>query len=173
MLQSIWVHTQDSPHEWRYYLIDPDNYRDCETNSEMAWRVTTGKSHAQYCVAHAKALRDVATRLLEALKPAPHLALPAPRPQPQAQPHEPQPHEPQPHEPQPHEPRRNEPKAKPKRKSAPEVACSLGMNYELMILNPRYERDGVGRACVTIAGDHEYIEAMFRIYSEGRTRLLI
>jgi hypothetical protein len=160
-LVSIWIKVAK---DWEQHLIDPDNYLDCQTGSEMAWRIKTGRSHRDYCAAHAKALIEVAERLARALLPAPYLALPAPDYQARNQ--------------RALEDFRREKcekaKPKPKRKqSAPEVAHSLGMSYDRIILNPTYVRDGVGRACVTLAGDHEYIEAMFRVYSGGRTRLLI
>jgi hypothetical protein len=152
-LTSVWINTGGAGFE--NFLIDPENYRDATSHAEFSWRVMTGCSHIGWLAAHAGMLRRIAASLLLALQPPKYLALPAP---PIVQP--------------------KELVDKPQRplssnyREALQYAAQMRARYRADSLQPKHDRNGISRCVCACATDHDYIEAMFALYSQGRARLI-
>jgi hypothetical protein len=150
-LSSVWINTGGAGFE--NFLIDPDNYRDCTSHAEFSWRVMTGCSHAGWLAAHAGMFRRIAARLELALQPPKHLALPAP--------------------PQPPDPTIDHwSRHWIERQTERERLTRAALAYRADSLEPKRLRNGCARAACFYATDHDYIEAMFELYSQGRVRLI-
>jgi hypothetical protein len=146
-LVSVWIEDGTGYHS---YLIDPEAYADATTQLELKWRILTGCSHQGYLAAHAGMLKRIAARLLSALEPPRYLALPA-----------------------------------YKSRAQLEYEQSLAQEYEridaeiqaqeralIARINKRLHKPTTRHYALALASDHDFITAMFALYSQGRSRFI-
>lgn len=146
-LVSVWINDGTG---FQNYLIDPANYLDATSLLERNWRIVTGCSHQAYLAAHAGMLKRIAACLLKALEPPRYLALPS-----------------------------------YKSRAQLEYEQSLAQEYEridgeiqaqeralIARINKRLHKPTARHYALALASDHDFITAMFSLYSQGRSRFI-
>jgi hypothetical protein len=197
-LLSVWI---DDGNGFSSHLIDPARYQDCESKLELNWRIVTGQSHSDWLSAQAGMLKRIAHRLETVGKPG-LPALPGPaetsaeRATRERWEHKKRAYEAEiawlgkeritreaeqayaeQIEAQIREDRKQEQKRRAKQRARKQAKAYIHaegrVGTKCKIPSCFFQRGPTERdLALTLAGDHDFITAMFSLYAQGRSRLI-